>query len=558
MSDHLAALFNTLLTLRYVPESFRTGYTVPIPKGPDKDIRIPSNYRGISLLSNISKVFEKLILKRLQKVISLNPLQGGFREGLSCSHTSFILQEAVQSIRDNNLKAYVAFLDAQKAFDTVWHEGLFVKLIRSAVPRYLLELLRNWYSHSSCSVLWNGTSSRNVSIRQGVRQGGILSPFLYSVFVDELLDLLVSSRYGACIGDVYVGAPMFADDLALVSESPTVLQSMLDIVSSYAKKWRYRFNASKSWILVFGESTSQRQKLRGLRKWFIESNRQIKEADEVRHLGNLRSVYTTTVHCTNDRASSGRSASFGLNALGARYVCLHPLTCYRLYTSLCIPIMLFSSEVWCITKTELLFLERVHRKILHTIQGLPVRCPSLALNFMMGSLDITSLISQWKLSFVYSIINLPDNSIARMIVCARLAAGVSSSSVIYSWQTILQENSLPTISSLLVEAPCKPLTWKRSVKLILRTKLYNNFLEKCNSLPVVECDMECFLAGHCLNHWSASKGNRAMTRSLILEFGCWLVVMAWRAMLVGFVTESVMLINLVIPRASSVTLRRNL
>ena len=175
--------------------------------------------------------------------------------------------------------------------------------------------------------------------------------------------------------------------------------------------------------------------------------------------------------------------------------------------------MLFSSEVWCITKTELLFLERVHRKILRTSQGLPIRCPSLALNFMMGSLHITSLISQRKLSFIYSIINLPDNSIARMIVCARLAAGVSSSSVIYSWQTILQENSLPTISSLLVEAPCKPLTWKRSVKLILRTKLYNNFLEKCNSLPVVECDMECFLAGHCPNHWSASKGNRAMTRS---------------------------------------------
>ena len=82
---------------------------------------------------------------------------------------------------------------------------------------------------------------------------------------------------------------MFADDLALVSESPTVLQSMLDIVSSYAKKWRYNFNASKSWILVFGESTSQMQKLRGLRKWIIESNCQIKEADEVRHLGILAS-----------------------------------------------------------------------------------------------------------------------------------------------------------------------------------------------------------------------------------------------------------------------------
>ena len=254
-----------------------------------------------------------------------------------------------------------------------------------------------------------------------MRQGGILSPFLYSVFVDELLDLLVSSRHGALTGDVYVGAPMYADDLALVSESPTLLQNMLDIVATYARKWRYRFNANKSWVLVF----SQTLKLRDSRKWFIGPSCQVKEADEVRHLGILHSVHVTTVHRTNDRASPGRSAFFGLNALSARCGCLHPLTGYKLFSSLCLPIMLLSSEVWCITETELLFLERVHRKILCTILGSPVTCPLLALNFMMGSLDDSSLISQRKLSFVYSIVNLSDNNIAKRVVCARIAAGVS-------------------------------------------------------------------------------------------------------------------------------------
>ena len=134
----------------------------------------------------------------------------------------------------------------------------------------------------------------------------------------------------------------------------------------------------------------------------------------------------------------------------------------------------------------------------------------------MGSLDITSLISQRKLSFIYSIINLPDiNSTARMIVCARLAVGVS----LYipgkpSCKRIL---FLLYISSLLVEAPCKPVTWKRSVKLILRIQSFTTTF--CNSLSVVECDKECFLAGRCLNHWSASKGNRAMTRSTNFRVG---------------------------------------
>ena len=94
--------------------------------------------------------------------------------------------------------------------------------------------------------------------------------------------------------------------------------------------------------------------------------------------------------------------------------------------------------------------------------------------------------------------------------------------VLHSWQTILQENSLPSISSLLGEAPCKPLTWKRSVKLILRSNLYNDFLKKCSCLPVVKCDKEYYLAGHCLKHWSVSRGNRTMTRST--NFRVWLLV----------------------------------
>lgn len=86
----------------------------------------------------------------------------------------------------------------------------------------------------SSSVLWYSNISRKFSLKQGIRQGAILSPLLYSVFVDELLDQLCNSGLGVSLNGVFCGSPMYADDLALIAESQTDLQAMLNLVGSYA------------------------------------------------------------------------------------------------------------------------------------------------------------------------------------------------------------------------------------------------------------------------------------------------------------------------------------
>ena len=93
--------------------------------------------------------------------------------------------------------------------------------------------------HSTCSVLWNGKSSRTINISQGVKQGAVLSPLLYSLYVNDLLVELENSGLGARLGNIYTAAPMYADDLALIATSPEELQGMLDVVQEYAQKWRY-------------------------------------------------------------------------------------------------------------------------------------------------------------------------------------------------------------------------------------------------------------------------------------------------------------------------------
>ena len=165
-----------------------------------------------------------------------------------------------------------------------------------------------------------------------MRQGAILSPLLYSVYVHSLLDIIPSSGCGVSIDSNYCGAPMYAGDFALIVDSEADLQAMLNNVSLYALSWHYEFNAQKSSVLVMDESPMSRKIDRPKRCWYIQGS-SIPEKDQQKHLGILQAVSFSTVTCTVERCSAGRSAFYALNVIGSRFGCLHPLTSYHLYCS---------------------------------------------------------------------------------------------------------------------------------------------------------------------------------------------------------------------------------
>ena len=197
-----------------------------------------------------------------------------------------------------------------------------------------------------------------------------------------------------------------------------------------------------------------------------------------------------------------------INSIGSRFGCLHPLTSYRLYNSLCIPILLYGSELWSLSKVELNMFERIHRKILRTIQGLPTRCHTSSLNSLLGSNDIESRILQRKLNFINSLTNLDDSSLPKKLISARIR-NASAKGLIPRLEDALNKLNLPDINSL-IESRVKREPWKKSIKKQLNIKTYLRFLTDCEEYYVSECDLKI---GRPIQHWAVTLGDSKLSRA---------------------------------------------
>ena len=203
----------------------------------------------------------------MQATVRLRPhqLQGGFQKGLGCLMSSFCLRECIQFAKENGSRLYVCYLDCKQAFDRVWINGLFYKLSTYGLDKKILQCLFNLFSGLYSSVRHKSIASIDTfPILQSVRQGGIISPFLYLIYIDGLIKLLESSGYGLCTAGADVSSLSVADDMILVSLSKNGLQKMMNICYEYSCKWRYLYNPSKCAVTVFNESRS----VNANRSWF--------------------------------------------------------------------------------------------------------------------------------------------------------------------------------------------------------------------------------------------------------------------------------------------------
>ncbi len=244
LAPHLTDLFNLIRTTRKIPEPLKLGVMAPIGKK-GKNLLLCDYHRGITMTKILGKVLENVYREREHE--KSHPLQFGFTEGLSPTMAGLVLSEAISEAKSSKQDLFVATLDSQKAFNVVSHPSLMRKLfLASDIDPETWSVLSDMQKGMSTAVRWKGYVSRPVEIRQGVRQGGVLSPGRYKRYVDGLLTSMQNAALGITFGELYAGCPTVADDVLLLATSEWDLQAMLDIADVYASRERYNIQPTKS------------------------------------------------------------------------------------------------------------------------------------------------------------------------------------------------------------------------------------------------------------------------------------------------------------------------
>ena len=187
-------VFNTILKSGYFPSTWCEGLISPIFKSGNR--LDPNNYRGICVFSFLGKFFCSVLNLRLTNFVKskdiLHPSQIGFVPGNRTADHIFTLKTLHDKYisQNNNKKIYTCFVDFKKAFDSVWHERLYLKLLENGVGGRFYDSMKHLYSNTRCAAKLSGHATPFLSYNRGVRQGCILNPTLFNLFINELPTLV--------------------------------------------------------------------------------------------------------------------------------------------------------------------------------------------------------------------------------------------------------------------------------------------------------------------------------------------------------------------------------
>ena len=293
----LTALFNKSLADGVFPRTWKLANVCPVYKKGNKSDKV--NYRPISLLSNMSKVLEKIVFKRLYEYLTENRLltdkNSGFKKNDSTTNQLLkIVHQIYQDINEGKDTCMV-FLDVSKAFDKVWHKGLIFKLQKMGIRGNLLKWLKDYISGRHQKVVLNGVESKVCYLEAGVPQGSILGPLLFLIYINDIVD------------DMECFINLFADDTSV--QQPIIDITSFDKVnrdlqrlSVFGEQWLILFNAIKTEYLIIS-----RQRNRSNHPDLFLNGKKISEVDNHTHLGvTISNTLSWSVHINKAIAKADR------------------------------------------------------------------------------------------------------------------------------------------------------------------------------------------------------------------------------------------------------------
>ena len=353
----LTIIFKKSLRTSEVPEDWRTANVTPVHKGGNK--KLVNNYRPISLTSTVCKILESIIKTTLMSHLISNNLilssQHGFMEKKSCLTNLLHCMEEVTKVLDDGDCADVLYLDFAKAFDKVQHQRLVAKLKALGIDGELLAWIKAWLSGRNQRVVLNGQQSDLIQVLCSVPQGSVLGPILFIIFINDI---------DVCIESVLALLLKFADDTKVIKRIQSQadnedLQTVIDNLYEWAKKWQMYFNVDKCKLVHVGRSNPKFQ--------YVMNGIQIKAVESERDLGIM---FDHTAKPSLQCAKAASKANQVLGQLLRSFQCREKDVLVQLYKVFVRPHLEYAIQAWSpYLVKDIEILEKVQKRLVRQIRN---------------------------------------------------------------------------------------------------------------------------------------------------------------------------------------------
>ena len=301
---HLTNLVKSFIMHGSVPFFILLCTLLPLVKDNLGDITSSENYRAIASGSLLLKLLDIVILLLEGDKLVCDQLQFGFQPKSGTVMCSWTASAVIDHFNRKGRSVYGCAMDLSKAFDMVEWKELFLTLRRRMVDPVFLRVLIHIYRNQQCDVKWGAAYSHRFPVSNGVRQGAVSSPIMFSVYINDLILALRDAGLGCYIGTIFMGCLGYADDLLLLSGSRNGLQEMVNTCAKFARKKNLKFSTnpdpvkSKTKCIVFSKNSRDRLNIAPV----LLNGDPLPWVPQVKHLGNvLQSDNSMKVDCSLKR-----------------------------------------------------------------------------------------------------------------------------------------------------------------------------------------------------------------------------------------------------------------
>lgn len=417
----LTLMFNYVFRKETWPARWQSGIVVPIHKGGNR--MDPGNYRPITLLSVVGKVFGSVVESRLsswsEERLAMADEQGGFRRCRGTPDLLFAMKETLLVRKALNLPTLATFIDARKAYDTVWREGNFVKLHDMGVRGKMWRQLQAMSSNPRSRVRLPFGETEWIEVTRGVAQGAVESPWLYSCFVNGLAEELKERGLGITVGGILTPLLMYADDVVMLAGTVTELREMNAVASEYARRNRFQHNGDKSAVMLFNADAQLRRRV--MEEEWVLSGKKVEVKGQYKYLGVEMLQSASWKEYAKKAINGAKRASSDLAWLVGREAGMRARSACTLWRALVRPKMEYAAELWGgeLPAGQAAEMEKIQTDFCRSVLGLNgVR--GVSNDFLRAELGMERMQSRWaKLRLGYwrrLLIASPERLLRRLTI----------------------------------------------------------------------------------------------------------------------------------------------